>query len=167
MSDKIEWGVVSGTHGVRGELKVTPWVDFLSLYKLVDNIRIDGESYKIASARGHKGAVLLKLEGIDDMDSARLMRGKVLTTPREDIDLGEGHYFYSDLEGFEVYDERLGRVIGRLKRVDSYPAGEMYIVDVDGREAMIPLNDAFDRGVFLDERRIAVETIEGMIDDEN
>lgn len=167
MSDKIEWGVVTGTHGVRGEMKVAPWVDFLSLYKKVKSLDIDGKGYNIISVRGHKEAVLLMLEGIDSMDRAQLMRGKVLTTPREDIDLGEGHYFYSDLEGFEVFDERLGRVIGRLKRVDEYPAGDMYIVEARGREVMIPLNDAFDRGVSLEDKRILVCTIEGMIDDED
>lgn len=166
--DKLEWGVIVNTHGVRGEMKVMPWLDFLGLYKKVKSFDIDGRSYGIISARGHKDMVLLTLEGVDTMDKAIALKGRTLTTPREAVDLGEGHYFYSDLYGFTVFDERTNTNIGVLDRVESYPGGDVYVVRNDNKgEIMIPASPAFERGVELESRLLRVETIEGMLEDED
>ncbi|MDD6315412.1 MAG: ribosome maturation factor RimM [Clostridia bacterium] len=167
MDKIIEWGRVAGTHGVRGEMKVTPWVDFLPLARQVEFFEINGKSYKKIAVRGHKNMVLLTLEGVDTMDRAQALRGAVITTSRAAIDLGEGHYFYSDLYGFEVYDTRLQRVIGVLDRIESYPGGDVYCVRGQTKEILIPIVPAFDKGADLAQRRVTVTTIEGMTEDED
>ena len=168
-SNIIEWGEIVSTHGVRGELKVLPWVEFSKLAKKVEAFQVGGKTYKKVSVREHKGMALVMLEGIDNMDKAEALRGKVITTSRDVVDLGEGHYFYSDIYGFEVYDERTEQVIGILDRIESFPGSDVYVIKAeDGREIMIPMVDAFDRGVDLEEECVYVETIEGMVEeDEN
>ena len=165
----IEWGEIVNTHGVRGELKVMPFVEFKKLSKQVKSLDIGKKSYNIVAVREHKGMVLLTLEGIDNMDKAEALRGKVLTTARDAVDLGEGHYFYSDIYGFEVYDERTEQVIGVLDRIESYPGSDVYVIRTEGgKEILIPMVEAFDRGVDLEEECVYVETIEGMVEeDEN
>lgn len=165
----IEWGEIVNTHGVRGELKVMPFVEFKKLSKQVKSLDIGKKSYNIVAVREHKGMVLLTLEGIDNMDKAEALRGKVLTSSRDAVDLGEGHYFYSDIYGFEVYDERTEQVIGVLDRIESYPGSDVYVIKTEGgKEVMIPMVEAFDRGVDLEEECVYVETIEGMVEeDEN
>ncbi len=162
----IEWGLVVGTHGVRGELKVEPWVDFPSLLKKVDSLDLGGERFEPVSCRKHKNQVLLTLRGVDSRDTAEALRGRTITTPREAVDLGPGHYFYGDLYGFTVFDRRTERAIGTLARVESFPGGDVYVVACEGREAMIPIVPAFDRGVALEERTVYVCTIEGMLEDD-
>ena len=73
----IEWGEIVNTHGVRGELKVMPFVEFKKLSKQVKSLDIGKKSYNIAAVREHKGMILLTLEGIDTMDKAEALRGKV------------------------------------------------------------------------------------------
>lgn len=162
----IEWGKVVGIHGVRGELKVQPWVDFPSLLPKVRALYLDGVPYEPVGCRKHKNVVLLTLRTVDDRNKADALRDKTITTPREDIDLGEGHYFYSDLYGFDVFDRRLDRVIGVLDRVESFPGGDVYVVRYEGREVMIPIVPAFDGGVSLEDRTVTVTTIEGMLEDD-
>ena len=166
-SNIIEWGEIVNTHGVRGELKVMPFVEFKKLSKQVKSLDIGKKSYNIVAVREHKGMILLTLEGIDNMDKAEALRGKVLTSSREAVDLGEGHYFYSDIYGFEVYDERTEQVIGTLDRIESYPGSDVYVIRTEsGKEVMIPMVEAFDRGVDLEEECVYVETIEGMVDED-
>lgn len=167
MDKSIEWGCIVGTHGVRGEMKVMPWIDFLPLARQVEVFEIDGKSYQKAAVRGHKNMVLLTLKGVETMDQAQALRGGVLKTPRSAVDLGPGHYFYSDLYGFEVYDTRLQRVIGVLERIESYPAGDVYCVRGGAGEIRIPIVPAFDKGADLAQRRVTVTTIEGMVEDED
>ncbi|MBQ2650250.1 MAG: PRC-barrel domain-containing protein, partial [Clostridia bacterium] len=91
----------------------------------------------------------------------------VLTTARDAVDLGEGHYFYSDIYGFEVYDERTEQVIGVLDRIESYPGSDVYVIRTEGgKEILIPMVEAFDRGVDLEEECVYVETIEGMVEED-
>lgn len=166
MENIIEWGQIVNVHGVRGELKVIPWVDIASLAKKIKTFDIDGRSYGIVSVRAHRDMILLKLEGVDTMDRAEALKNKVLTTPRDAVDLGKGHYFYSDLIGFDVYDETTRAFIGRLGRIENYPSGDMYVISRDSREVMIPIVPEFDRGVDLEGRRVNVATIRGMLEDD-
>ncbi|MBQ3062122.1 MAG: 16S rRNA processing protein RimM [Clostridia bacterium] len=166
-SNIIEWGEIVNTHGVKGELKVMPFVEFKKLSKQVKSLNIGSKSYNIVGVREHKNMILLTLEGVDTMDKAEALRGKVLTTSRDAVDLGEGHYFYSDIYGFEVYDERTEQVIGILDRIESFPGSDVYVIKTEeGREIMIPMVDAFDRGVDLEEECVYVETIGGMLEDD-
>lgn len=166
MANIIEWGKIVNTHGVRGELKVMPWVDFVVLVKKIKFLNIDDKSYNIISARRHKDMVLLVLEGVDSMEKAAALKDKVLTSGRSDIDLGKGHYFYSDIYGFDVYDLRTEAVIGKLERIESYPGRDVYVVAGENGEVLIPMVEAFDKGADLEKRLVTVSTIEGMLEDD-
>ncbi|MEA4920233.1 MAG: ribosome maturation factor RimM [Clostridiaceae bacterium] len=166
MASIIEWGKIVNTHGVRGELKVMPWVDFIVLAKKVKALDIDGKSYNIVSARGHQGMVLLTLDGVDTMERAKALKDKILTSDRASINLGKGHYFYSDIYGFDVYDLRTKAVIGKLERIESYPGGDVYVVAVETGEVLIPMVEAFDKGADLETRVVTVSTIKGMLEDD-
>ena len=82
----IDAGEIVTTHGVRGEVKVLPWLDSPEDLCDFDRCRIDGKEYAIESCRVQKTCDLVKLGGIDTMEAAQAMRGKVLELYREDID---------------------------------------------------------------------------------
>ncbi len=163
----LEWGKIVNTHGVRGELKVEPYIDIPGIIKHVKALDVDGVSYRVLACRAHKGMALLTLEGIGDMESAEGLKNKLITTPRAAVDLGEGHYFYSDLPGFDVFDITSDSIIGQLVEVENYPMGDMYLVSTPKGEVRIPVNPAFAKDVQPDKRLITVKTIEGMLDNEN
>ena len=82
----VEAGEIVTTHGVRGEMKVLPWVDGPEILCEFDRVRIAGREYNVESCRIQKSCNLLKVEGIDTMEAAQAMRGKTVELYREDID---------------------------------------------------------------------------------
>ena len=84
--DYIEAGEIVTTHGVRGEVKVLPWLDSPEDLCDFDRVRIDGKEYEMESCRVQKTCNLVKLRGVDTMEAAQLLRGKTVQLYREDID---------------------------------------------------------------------------------
>ena len=97
----IEAGEIVTTHGVRGEVKVLPWLD--SPEDLVDfeRVRIGTKDYEVESCRVQKSCNLVKLAGVDTMEAAQAMRGKKLLLYREDID--PEVIFAAELIGVKVF----------------------------------------------------------------
>ena len=82
----VEAGEIVTTHGVRGEVKVLPWLDCPDMLCEFDRCRLDGKEMIIDQCRVQKTCNLLKLRGIDTMEDAQKLRGKIIELYREDID---------------------------------------------------------------------------------
>ena len=161
----IEAGEIVTTHGVRGEVKVLPWLDCPEMLCEFDRCRIDGKEFEIESCRVQKSCNLVKLSGVDTMEAAQAMRGKTLELYREDID--DEVIFAVELLGVDVFceGERIGKIIG----VDDYPGNAVYIVGkTDGKpEYMLPAVKEFILSTDLEQNEMHVKLIEGMRIDEN
>ena len=166
MKQYLEAGVVATTHGGRGELKVYPWTDSPEFLRQFRRIYIDKREYAVESVRIQKSMNLVKLEGVDDVDQAMRFRGKVIFIDRDDAKLEEGKYFVQDLIGLTVYDLQTEKEIGKLKQVQTLPAGDIYIVRDGEKEYMIPVNPVFVKENDVEGGVIRVETIKGMLGDE-
>jgi len=158
----IEAGEIVTTHGVRGEVKVLTWLDSPELLCEFDRCRIDGKEYEMESVRVQKTCNLVKLSGIDTMEDAQKMRGKVMELYREDID--EDVIFGAELIGVEVWAD--GKNIGKITDVLDYPGNSVYVVKGE-YEYMIPAVNAFILSTDLDKNEMQVRLIEGMRSDEN
>jgi 16S rRNA processing protein RimM len=158
----IEAGEIVSTHGLKGEMKVLPWVDSPDILCEFDRCRISGKEYTIEACRVQKTCNLLKLEGIDTIEAAQLMRGKTVELYREDID--EDVIFAAELIGVEVYAN--GENIGKIVEVLDYPGNSVYVVK--GKyEYMIPAVKAFILSTDMEKNEMQVNLIEGMRSDEN
>ena len=158
----LETGKITGTHGVRGEMKILPWSDgpdFLLDYK---RVRIAEQDYRVESCRIQKTCNLLKLHGIDTMEAAQAMHGKTLEIYREDAD--PDLIFAVELIGMEVYQDEA--LIGKLTEVLDYPGNKVYVVKGE-KEYMIPAVKAFVQSIDMDGNRMQVKLIEGMASNEN
>ncbi len=158
----IEAGEIVTTHGVRGEVKVLCWLDDPEMLCEFDRCRISGKEYTIDSCRVQKTCNLVKLSGVDTMEDAQAMRGKVIELYREDID--DEVIFAAELIGVEVYSD--GKLIGKIKEVLDYPGNSVYVVRGE-HEYMIPAVKQFVLGVDLEKNEMQVRIIEGMRTDEN
>ena len=158
----IEAGEIVTTHGVRGEVKVLPWVDGPDVLCEFDRCRIGGKEYILEQVRVQKTCNLVKLQGIDTMEAAQLMRGKVIELYREDID--DEVIFAAELVGVEVYAD--GVCIGKVKEVLDYPGNSVYVVKGQ-YEYMIPAVSHFILSTDMEANRMEVRLIEGMRSDEN
>ena len=158
----IEAGEIVTTHGVKGEVKVLPWVDSPEILCEFDRCRIGGVEYMMDSCRVQKSCNLVKLRGIDTMEAAQAMRGKTVELYREDID--DEVIFAAELIGMEVFCDEEN--IGKITDVLDYPGNSVYVVK--GRyEYMIPAVKKFILETDMEANRMQVKLIEGMRTDEN
>ena len=158
----VEAGEIVTTHGVKGEVKVLPWLDSPEDLCDFDRCRIDGKEFEIQQCRVQKTCNLVKLSGIDTMEAAQLMRGKTIELYREDID--DEVIFAAELIGVEVYCE--GVKIGKIKDVLDYPGNRVYIVKGE-HEYMIPAVKEFILSTDMEKNEMQVRIIEGMRNDED
>ena len=158
----VEAGEIVTTHGVKGEVKVLPWLDSPEDLCDFDRCRIGGKEFEIEQCRVQKTCNLVKLSGIDTMEAAQAMRGKIIELYREDID--DEVIFAAELIGVEVFCE--GEKIGKVVDVLDYPGNSVYVVK--GKyEYMIPAVSAFILSTDMDKNEMQVRIIEGMRSDEN
>lgn len=158
----IEAGEIVTTHGVRGEIKVLPWLDSPQMLCEFDRCRIGGREYAMESVRVLKSCDLVKLRGVDTMEAAQALRGKTMEFYREDI--GDNLIFAAELIGVEVFAE--GRSIGKITEVLDYPGNSVYVVKGE-KEYMIPAVKQFILSTDLEKNEMRVRLIEGMETDED
>ena len=158
----IEAGEIVNTHGIRGEVKVLCWLDDPEMLCEFDRCRIDGREFIMEQVRVQKTCNLVKLQGIDTMEKAQLMRGKTIELYREDID--DEVIFAAELVGMEVFCD--GQSIGKIREVLDYPGNSVYVVKGQ-HEYMIPAVNQFILSTDMEGNRMEVKLIEGMRSDEN
>ena len=158
----LEAGNIVNTHGIAGEVKIMPWADDPDFLLNFKTLYLDGKPIHIRSARVHKNAVLMKLDGVDDINEAMRLKNKVVSIDREDATLEEGSFFLADLYGLEVRDADSGEVLGTISDVLTPPANNVYIVKGTKREYMIPAVSEFIVETNVDEGYLLVHLIEGM-----
>ena len=153
----IEAGEIVNTHGVRGEIKMLPWLDSPEDMRGFTRCRIGGKDYAITACRVQNTCDLLKLEGVDTVEAAQALRGKTVTLYREDMD--EDVIFAGDLIGMEVFSQ--AERIGELTQVLDYPGNQVYVVKGE-REYMLPAVKEFILSTDLEANRMEVKLLEGM-----
>ena len=158
----IEAGEIVTTHGLKGEMKILPWVDGPDILCEFDRCRIGGAEYKIETCRVQKSCNLLKVKGIDTVEAAQAMRGKTVELFREDIDADV--IFAAELIGMDVVCK--GEPLGKITDVLDYPGNSVYVVTGE-HEYMIPAVKQFILSTDLDANVMEVAIIEGMRSDES
>ena len=158
----LEAGEIVSTHGVRGEMKVLPWADGPEFLCDFQRVRIAGVEYKVEKCRVQKSCNLLKIKGIDTMEAAQAMRGKVVEIFREDAP--KDLIFAAELIGVRVFDGE--NEIGVLDDVLDYPGNKVYVVKGE-KTYMVPAVKAFVLSTDMAANRMQVKLIEGMASDEN
>ena len=156
----IEAGRIVNTHGVAGEVKIEVWLDSPQFLKSFKRCFIDRREVKLLSARVHKGFLIVKLEGVEDVNAAMALKGRTVVIDRADARLPKGAFFLQDIIGASVVDES-GSEIGKLVDVMETPASNVYVVKGE-REHLIPAVPEFILSTDADNGIITVHLIEGM-----
>ena len=158
----IEAGEIVTTHGIKGEVKVLCWLDDPEMLCDFERCCIDGREVIMEQVRVQKTCNLVMFQGVDTMEAAQAMRGKVVKLYREDID--DEVIFAAELIGMEVFAE--GESIGKIVEVLDYPGNSVYVVK--GKyEYMIPAVNQFILSTDMEKNEMQVRLIEGMRSDEN
>ena len=167
MQKRLEIGQIVNTFGIKGEVKVKPFTDdikrFDELKKVYVKTKTGIKQYKIENVKYHKNMVLLKLEGINRIEDAELLRNLFLEIDREDaIPLEEGTYFIADLIGLEVYTDE-GKLLGKVEDIYNTGSNDIYVVkDELGKQILLPGIKEVIKEIKLDEK-IIVHLLQGLV----
>lgn len=169
MEQFLRVGVISSTHGIRGEVKVYPTTDDPERFLDLDEVILDtGREHKILEIEGvkfFKNQVILKFKGYDNINDIEKYLKKDLLVDREHaVELGENENFIADLIDMEVVTEE-GKVLGTLTDVIETGANDVYAVKTpEGKEILFPAIRDCILDVNVDEKRMTVHVMEGLLD---
>lgn len=169
MGQLIRVGVITSTHGIRGEVKVYPTTDDVNRFKKSTKIILDtGKEQiplEIEGVKFFKNMVILKFKGIDNINDIEKYKGKDLLVTREHaIKLEEGEHFIFDLIGCHVITED-GQALGEVTEVLKTGANDVYVVQSeDGKEILIPYIKECVLNIDTKQKKILIRVMPGLLD---
>lgn len=167
MEDMLQVGVITTTHGVRGEVKVFPTTDDVNRFKKLKQVILDtGKEQlelEITQVKFFKNLVILKFKGIDNINDIEKYKGTGLFVAREHaVECEEDEYFIADLIGIEVVNEE-GRLLGKITDIIQTGANDVYVVGAEGKkELLLPAIRDCIRKVDLEKRQMQVYVLPGL-----
>ena len=169
MEQLLQVGVISSTHGVRGEVKVFPTTDDVKRFKKLKKVILDtGKEQlplEIEGVKFFKQFVILKFRGIDNINDIEMYKGRDLWVPREEAqELEEDEYYIGDLIGMEVVLEDNSH-FGTLKDVmETAGANDVYVVELpDHQEVLLPAIRECILDVDLEENVMTIHLMKGLL----
>lgn len=183
MQEYLSVGSMINTHGVRGEIRVSPSTSDVSRFEYLYRILVDMSAagagkgdrtspaagtplkeYFVEGVRTHKNYVLLKLRGVDDMTAAETFKGREIWVAREDArKLDEDEWFICDIIGLAVFEE--GTLLGKITDVLQTGSNDVYVTaDETGKEILIPALKDVILTVDIPGGRMDVKLPEGLLD---
>lgn len=167
MEDLLQVGVITTTHGVRGEVKVFPTTDDPARFKKLKQVILDTGKEKIdleiAGVKFFKNMVILKFKGIDDINDVEKYRKKSLYVTRENaVALKENEYFIADLIGLSVTSDE-GEDLGKLTDVLQTGANDVYVISKMGcGDILLPAIKDCVKDVDIEGGRMVVHLLPGL-----
>lgn len=162
----LEAGKIVNTHGIKGEVKIMPYTDIPEILCEFERLFIGNDKSEIIIERSRvaKNMVIAKLEGVNTPEEAEKFRNKILYMHRDDLELDEDTYFIEDLIGIEVKDADTGFVYGKITDVMQTGANDVYVVEGNGREYLIPAIADVVISTDIDANSMTIRALEGLFE---
>lgn len=165
----IPLGRFVNTHGVRGELRLLPYA--LPCQTLKKGITVflqdkNGQTqpYTVEGARPHSSFILIKLQGIDSLEQAQLLREMIVTVEESILPpLQEGEFYYYQVIGLQVRTTS-GKDIGVITQVFFSGGHDIWVVHQEKKEYLIPVIEEVVRTIDIAGEQVTIEPIEGLLE---
>ena len=163
--DFVAIGKIMKPRGIRGEAFLLPLTDFPERFDDLDAVHVESpdgafSSLDVAYVRAYGPRTAIKFQGIDTPEDVGRLRGHfVLVTHDAVHPLPEDAFYVFQIEGLPV-ETASGQRVGQVVEVLSYPANDVYVVDRNGEDVLIPAVREFVR---VDKDKIVVQEIEGLL----
>jgi len=167
MDEFLSVGVITTAHGVHGEVKVFPTTDDVKRFKKCKELLLDKgngpERIKVQGVKFFKQFVIIKLDGINTMDDALLLKNKPLLVTRDmAVKCEEDEYFIADLIDVKVYDED-DNYIGNISEVYQTGANDVYeIKRSDESTVLIPAIKECIKSVDIKNCKMIIHIMDGL-----
>lgn len=166
MEDVFQVGVISSTHGIAGEVKVFPTTDDMNRFKKLKEVILDTgketQLLHVQQVRFFKNMVIVKFKEFQSINDVERLRGKSLYVTRENaVKLQKDEYFIADMIGIRVVSDE-GEELGTLQDVMQTGANDVYVVEKDGEELLIPAIKDCILSVDVEEGKMEVHLLPGL-----
>lgn len=167
--EEINVGLILGPFGIKGELKVMPLVDDANKLSELKEVLIGKENeesqmYEITRIRVHKTVVIMKIKGVGSREDSVNFKNAYLRIPRDQLkELGEDQFYFMDLQGIEVFTID-GVKLGILADIIETPANDIYLIEGEDRKYLIPAVKDIIKKVDIENKKMEIEPIEGLLD---
>ena len=156
-------GQILAPWGIKGKLRVEVITDFPQRFASCSQVYINRQPMIIGSAEWHRGKVIIKLNTIDSIDDARRLQGKSIEIHYSQLQsLPEGQYYHFQLIGLEVWTTQ-EELLGNITEILTADSNDNYVVSGAKGEILIPAIEDVVKSIDLDEGRIVIEPIEGLL----
>lgn len=168
MENRLQVGIISSTHGVKGEVKVFPTTDDVNRFKKLKEIILDTDkellTLEIEGVKFFKQFAILKFKGIDHINDIEKYKGKSLYVTRTNaVKLQKDEYFVADLIGIQVVDEDENE-IGIMTDYLETGANDVYTITMnDGKELLLPAIKQCILDVDIEKRIMKVHIMDGLL----
>lgn len=168
MEELLQVGVITSTHGVRGEVKVYPTTDDAARFKQLKHVLLDtGKEtlpLEIQGVKFFKQFVILKFKGFDNInDIERYKRCPILVERCDAVELEEDEYFIADMIGMAVETED-GKEFGTLRDVIETGANDVYVIDsAEHGEVLVPAIKECILDVNIEEGKMKIHLMDGLV----
>lgn len=168
MLPNLEIGQIVNTFGIKGMVKVKPFTDDIKRFDSLKKVYIENNSnkkeYEIEEVKYHKNMVLIKFEGIENIEQAERLRNSYLTISRNSAEeLEEGRYYVVDLLGLEVYtDEQI--LLGTLEDIFNTGSNDIYVVkNEEGKQILLPAIQDVIKKIDIENKKVIVHLLPGLV----
>lgn len=168
MEQLLQVGVITTTHGLKGEVKVYPTTDYPERFEEIKEVLLDTGRTKlpmeIQSVRYFKNLVILKFKGINDINDIEKYKQCSLWVTRENATpLYEDEYYIADLIGCKVFLED-GSAFGELVQVMETGANDVYVIETtEGKEVLVPAIKDCILDVDIENEKIIIHLLDGLL----
>ncbi len=163
-------GKIINTHGIKGEVKVKQISDFSERFDLGSTVYVineQGESVPllIDGCRTQQDLLLLHFKGYDTIESVEVLKGNNLMIEEAQLtELAEHEYYYYEIIGCMVYTME-GEEIGKIESILSPGANDVWVVQTrEDKEILIPYIENVVKNIDVQNKRVEIELIEGLIE---
>ena len=169
MEDTLRVGVISSTHGVRGEVKVYPTTDDVNRFKKLKTVILDTGreqmTLSIENVKFFKNMVILKFKEFNNINEIEKYKGKDLLIRRDQaVKLAPNENFITDLIGLKVVTDE-GKEFGTLTDVLQTGANDVYVIEsLEGKEYLFPAIPQCILDVNLESQMVTVHILDGLLD---
>lgn len=169
MEELFRVGVISNTHGIRGEVKVYPTTDNVRRFDDLKEVILDTGKEQlilhVTSVKYFKNMVILKFKEFDNINDIIPYKGMDLLVTRENaIPLEEGEYYIADIIGSKVITDE-DKILGTLTNVLQTGANDVYVVKTkDGKEVLLPSIEECILDRDIENKIVKVHIMKGLLD---
>ncbi len=168
MKQFLEVGKLNNTHGIKGELKMQLWCDDINYLKQFKTLYFDDKgkkSVEVLSVRPQKNLAIIKLKGIDTIEQAEMIKGKLLYCDRNDAKIDENANYIADLIGCYVVDIDTEEEYGKVVDVLNYGSCDIYDTESWGKHTLIPATPDIVKEINTEYQVIKIKAMKGLFDE--